>query len=77
MFFFRPKQPCLTSFRMYSHGYTAASPQHVSPQLQKLNFFPSTNKMGGAAGSARDKKDAKYHELAMTCTFVPIASETL
>ena len=33
--------------------------------------------MGGAAESAGEKKDAKYHELAKTYTFIPIACETL
>ena len=32
--------------------------------------------MGGAAESAAEKKDAKYHELAKTFTFIPIALET-
>ena len=33
--------------------------------------------MGGAAESAGEKKDVKYHELAKTYTFIPIACETL
>ena len=38
-----------------------------------LNF----SSLGGAAGGAGEKKDAKYHELAKTYTFIPIACETL
>ena len=33
--------------------------------------------MGGAAQSVREKKDAKYDELAKTYTFIAIACETL
>ena len=42
------------------------------------SHLPSTSRqMGGAAESAGEKKDAKYHELAKTYTFIPIACETL
>ena len=42
------------------------------------SHLPSTSRqMGGAAESAGEKNDAKYHELAKTYTFIPIACETL